>query len=139
MTSEALAARGVPHRIWIIPDTSGVKHEWHSGWYQGRPNARHTVSYILDDPTALAASPTVQAMLREAEALVWEAAARKVRARTAVFNVQKGQPAGFNAAETLRAASDALLAEAAALRNEKPLTEYERKVAQMKEDFPNGI
>ena len=40
-----------PKRIWVIPDASGVKHEWHSGWYQGRPNGRHRVEYILASET----------------------------------------------------------------------------------------
>ena len=57
-----------PERIWVIPDDSGVKHEWHSGWYQGRPNARHTIPYILATPEALAASPEVQALIAEAVA-----------------------------------------------------------------------
>ena len=51
-----------PKRIWVIPDASGVKHEWHSGWYQGRPNGRHRVEYTL----ASEADAMVAAALREA-------------------------------------------------------------------------
>ena len=52
-----------PKRIWVTPDASGVKHEWHSGWYQGRPDGRYRVEYTLTSE----ADAMVAAALREAK------------------------------------------------------------------------
>lgn len=59
-----------PKRIWVIPDTSGVGHEWHSGWYQGRQNVRYSVEYTLTSE----AEAMVAAALRGAADAVSERA-----------------------------------------------------------------
>ena len=61
-----------PKRIWVIPDASGVKHEWHSGWYQGRPNGRHRVEYILaSEVDAMVAAASQGAAVAVSERADW--------------------------------------------------------------------
>lgn len=108
--TDDLARTDAPERIWVdfaeSPSGAMIGSVYTSDLGD--------IPYIL--ATALAASPEVQALLRGARAQGLEEAARKVRSGVAVFTVNKEQPSGFNAVETLKAASDALLAEAAALR-----------------------
>ena len=117
-----------PERIWVIPDVSGVKHEWHSGWYQGRPNARHTIPYILATPEALAASPEVQALMQPDADLLLDA----YRALLVLHRVldkaglTRGAETAENIADRIVAAHpeiparSAIRAEAAAIRGETP-------------------
>lgn len=77
--------------------------------------------YILATPEALAPSPEVQALIAEA------VAAERERCVEIAVRHWEGEPE-----DTI-----AMAAEMRAGMN--PLTDYERKVAQMREDFPNGI
>ena len=129
-----------PKRIWADAD----------GYWNGfDPSEIRTVigEYILATPEALAASPEVSTLLAEAllaQRKMFDAEVAKLvadaeaRFKEAVrWGFLSAAPGEWRVSDIKRV-TEAI--EAAAIRKgEKPLTDYERKVAQMREDFPNGI
>ena len=73
MTSDTLAARGAPERIWAFGSRC-TQNRLLGTAFAGTP-------YILATPTALAASPEVAKLIAEAEARGMERAAKRLDAR----------------------------------------------------------
>lgn len=78
-------------------------------------------AYVLATPAALSEHPAVQALVAEA------VAAERERCVAIAVRHWEGEP------------EDTIAMTAEMRVGMKPMTDYERKVAQMKEDFPNGV
>ena len=109
-----------PKRIWACPpdifDGMGI---WHDA-----PSVPGEAPYILDTPDtpeAIAASPEVAKLVADA------VAAERARCVEIAVRHWEGEPE-----DTIAMAAEMLVGMTS-------LTEYERKVTQMRENFPNGI
>ena len=125
MTSDTLAARGAPERIWAWP--SKDRRGWYAGGCSDTPTmAFIDVSYILATPTALAASPEVAKLIAEAEARGMERAAKMAwdAANAANMDAEDEHQRGLSEAafhlrheaEAIARVASAIHAEAAALK-----------------------
>lgn len=97
------------------PETIIGKPDWHS------PKIFRAARHALFTPTALAADPAVKALVAEA------VAAERARCVEIAVRHWEGEPE-----DTIAMAAEMLVGMTS-------LTEYERKVTQMRENFPNGI
>lgn len=115
MTSDDLAARGAPERIWAYTyDDCDYENadEFRLDiqiWQTADPYPIEAQPYILATPAALAASPEVAALIREAEARGMERAAQICT---------DAEDSIFGKSMDLRTAAITIRAEAAAIRGE---------------------